>query len=131
LPKGWCDVTDSLPSGNPPTLALGNQGHGVIQFSIAHYKMGPKPDFTTEVLKGTLDDFQRNQEMSCARNFARKDGILRLVQADFTQVRDFVRAYYVSDGSNVCFATYRCELSCPELQSEVREADLIIDSIEF
>ncbi len=78
-----------------------------------------------------LDDFQRNQGMSRARNFARKDESLRLVQADYTQELDFVRGYYVSDGLNACFATYRCELSCPELQSEVREADSIIESIEF
>jgi len=84
-----------------------------------------------DVLKPMLEDFQQEHGLSHATNTKQSGGETPIVRADFRKGSDFIRAYYVSDGSNVCLVTYLCQESSPLLQSELKEADLIVESLRF
>ncbi len=78
-----------------------------------------------------LDKFAESHGLINKRNVRRVDGKQRLISADFTSDSDFVRVYYVSDGSNVVMVTYLCDASNSQVDAEVTEADTIVRSLSF
>jgi len=56
LLEGWVDVTDDLPEGTPPTLAK-PEGVGALQFSVAKYRAGAKPNVSEDDLEALLVKF--------------------------------------------------------------------------
>jgi hypothetical protein len=78
-----------------------------------------------------LNDFAIGHQLSDKRNVRQEQSPLFRVSADFDKGNDFLRVYYLSDGSNVAVATYLCDRSSASLNVEIAEADLIVRSVTF
>jgi hypothetical protein len=131
LIEPWLDITDEIAPGSPPTLARGPNGNGALQFTIARYKEGPLPNFTTQALLDLLKKFGKAKEFQNKKNLGVETLRNTIVSADFTIGNDLVRAYYVSDGKNLCLATYLCDQNLAGIPQELKEADQIVGSMEF
>lgn len=131
LPDGWVDITDDLGPGAVPTLARGEAGFGVLQFTSAFYTAGVDPTVTTAHLVELLDGLQRARGLLPDGSPIVEDLPRPSVRADFSMGSDFVRVYYVSEGSNICLVTYVSEAGSPKLESELVDADAIVSSLTF
>jgi hypothetical protein len=131
LPEGWLDITDDLPEGSPPTLAKTN-GIGALQFSVARHQSGRGPCIQEHDLKSLLQKFSETHNLGAAtgvRANSQSEGTCSLV-ADFRSEDEAIRAWYVSNGSDLVFATYTTQLIRDEhLSSELLESSAIVASI--
>lgn len=131
--EGWFDITGDLPEGTPPTLARSAEsgGVGALQFSTARYQSGATPHIDIAVLKDLLTDFARRQGWlpPMAMN-VHTSGVQR-VSADIVSAGDFIRVWYVSDGTNVALVTYVAEAENPRIEPELRDAEQMLESIRF
>lgn len=135
LPDGWLDVTDDLTGDAPPTLSRGERAIGALQFSTARYIRGAKPRFDRQVLQSLLRDFEEAHGFSPVKTlseFNDADAKNFGVYADYPELGNFTRIWYVSDGDNLVLITFVAEQSdSDELADELREAHLIAKSIVF
>jgi hypothetical protein len=128
-PDGWEDVTDTLEFEAPPITLARNDGVGALQFSIAVYSHGERPDPAPEDLLGMLEEFGQ------ARGLGKPDAVLirssplRTAAGSFLSNDDFVRAWYVSDGLNFALITYTCDAGS-EIE-ELAECEQIVRSLAF
>lgn len=130
LPDQWVEITDTLPSGTPPTLAR-EDGYGALQFTIGIHESGKVPHFTRLELERLLyhfedgHDFERQQKVV---EFA--DGSSFGISCDYDREAEFVRVWYVTNGKEIAFITYlnsKMTLS----DEELGEATAIAESVEF
>ena len=131
--EGWVDVTESLPEGTPPTLGKGEQGCGALQFTTARYVDGERPKFDKRTLQELLRGFEISQEWPTAANVSEMesaDSRAFGVCANYLSDGWLTRAWYVSDGEDLTFATYVAEVS-NEAHYELDEAHQIVRSIRF
>jgi hypothetical protein len=56
VPKAWSDLTDNLEPGSPPTLAP-DHGFGFLQFTVATYVSGKKPNIGLDNLKYFFNNY--------------------------------------------------------------------------
>jgi hypothetical protein len=132
LPGGWVDVTDDLAEGSPCTLAKSEDGIGALQFSVARYQSGPQPLFDLEKLRDLLNDFAQRHALGAPTNVHGEQGETFVIRGDFRKGEEFIRVWYVTDGNDIAHVTYvASELQSPSLQSELREADAIVQSIRY
>lgn len=102
LPAGWEDVTDDLPGGGPPTLAKAS-GVGVIQFSIAEYGGGEKPNSDFDVLRSFMMEFCRTNFIDVERIFAAEFGDVTCVSVSSRTTDQNLSPWYLSDGADFAF----------------------------
>ncbi len=129
LTDEWCDITDTVDAPvKVPTLAKPD-GVGALQFSLALYRSGKKPDSSVVDLVRLLDDFAAVK--SLGRAFARvtDEGSVRLAGASFHSERDLIRVWYVSDGWSFALVTYVCAWA--HRGAEMKEAEAIVRSLRF
>jgi hypothetical protein len=128
---GWVDVTDDSGEEAPPTLAFGDAGVGALQFSIAEYESGAEPLVSASDLREMLEAFGTNNDLGDATN-VRERREPPLVSGDFPSDDTFLRAWYLSDGRNVAFVTYVCNVPADAaLADELASADTLVRSIHF
>ncbi|CDX44605.1 conserved hypothetical protein [Mesorhizobium sp. SOD10] len=130
-PDGWQDITASLPDGSPPTISKAS-GASAIQFSIAKYRGGKRPNITLDHLKSfTIEFCQKNS--ICIENIftVGKNGMIH-AGASPEAVDKLLEAWYISNGNDIVFVTY-VGISDDEniLADELSEAREIISSISF
>src|SRR5215467_4641670 len=106
--KGWCDVTHDVKGDTPPWTLARPDGVGAFQFSSALYRSGPVPAASAAVLLSMLREFADTQELGELTDIVTEDGKLCLAAASFQWRHDFVRVWFVSDGSSFAQITYTC-----------------------
>jgi len=132
LEGDWRDITDTLPAGTPPTLALEN-GIGALQFSVALYNKGKPPDMQNSHLERFLyffEDAQSFERKSKTIQFEGKDTFGLSCEYDLPS--SFIIVWYVSDGMNLAFLTYTSVNDQSEaFQCELGQATAIAESVQF
>jgi hypothetical protein len=128
---GWADVTDDLPSGSPATLAR-TDGVGVLQFSTARYSGGKRPTIESADLNGMLCEFAAKRGLGAVQEVRTHQNACFFVSADFENASELIRAWYVSDGTNIALITYTTEAGeSARASGELDDADQIVRSLRF
>ena len=131
LLEGWADVTDDLPEGTPPTLAK-PEGVGALQFSVAKYRAGARPNISQDDLEALLVEFAESRALGPASDLERGQGPSQRVSATFFREEDLVRVWYLTNGQDVALVTYVGPAAAsPVSLSELAEANAMVGSIAF
>lgn len=128
-PSGWLDVTTEIGVDNPPFTLAKNDGVGVIQFSVAKYSGGDRPQITIENLKHLLADFAQSRELERGFDAAVREQPLLTCAQSYNHGTQFLRVWYCSNRFDVALVTYVCEMAVQE--RELPECESIINSLEF
>lgn len=131
LPAGWEDITDDLPAGSPPTLARAS-GVGALQFSIAKYRAGEKPNAGFDVLRSFMIEFCQNNLIDAKRIWARKFDSTMCVGVSSETEDKTLSAWYLSNGNDFAFVTYvALGVENDRMNKELDEATEIVSSISL
>jgi hypothetical protein len=134
LPPGWFDISDTLPSGSPFTLARSEQSDngGALQFSVRKYKSGERPGFTSADLVALLTDFARDRDLGEPQDQTQEtSAFTTVVYADFRDEAVFHRAWYVTNGMDIAFVTYTRLAEHEGNGEELAQANGIVRSLRF
>ncbi|CAN7576973.1 hypothetical protein [Mesorhizobium caraganae] len=130
-PVGWEDITDDLPVGSPPTIAKAS-GVGAVQFSIAKYRSGKKPNADFGVLRSFMLEFCQKNDIDANNIWAKKFNDKMCVGVLSKTEKQVLSAWYLSDGNDFALVTY---ISLDEekhlMDEELEEARTIVSSISF
>src|SRR5437868_5708727 len=128
--NGWDDITATLEEADPPiTIADPVSGVGALQLSPAIYESGRLPGITPESLSEMLEEFASSEGFDEPFDRIGCTGEVAMEGASFRAGEDFIRVWYVSDGTNVILITYVCEWEQREVEASERE--MIVHSIRF
>ncbi|MDZ4289278.1 MAG: hypothetical protein U0984_15035 [Prosthecobacter sp.] len=133
LPAQWVNITDTLPEGSPPTLAV-ETGFGALQFSVANYVSGADPTIDGKALEHLLYQFEDSHDFNrSASPVTWGNGSVFGLFCDYPQDDQFIRVWYCSDGRNTAFVTYVADplASSDSIRQELTEADSIVRSLQF
>lgn len=130
LPTGWFDISDDLPEETPPTLAK-QDGVGALQFSVAKYSSGPRPEINPANLDELLEEFAKTQMLGAAADVERGQSTSHYVGASFSRGGDLVRVWYASNGTDVTLVNFVAEAGRSDAAVELAEAGAIVRSIDF
>ncbi|MER8730251.1 hypothetical protein NKH28_10445 [Mesorhizobium sp. M1227] len=131
LPAGWVDIAGDLPEGSPPTLAKETDGCGAIQFSIAKYRSGEKPNVDFNVLRTFMIQFCHNNSIDVGHiSNIESDGIISVGVLSETGDQ-LTSAWYLSNGNDVVFMTYVGMANDTDCLKELGVAKAIVSSISF
>jgi hypothetical protein len=128
-PAGWEDVTDSLEIEDPPITLARADGVGALQFSIAVYSRGERPDPSPDELLGMVVEFGKSRGLGTPGAVLTRAGPLRIAAGSFLSDDDFVRVWYVSDGLSFALVTYVCEAG--REAEELADCEQIVRSLVF
>jgi hypothetical protein len=128
-PDGWEDITGSLGLENPPITLARTGGVGALQFSIAIYSGGERPDPSPEELLEMVHEFGQSRGLGTPGAVRTRSGQLRMAMGNFVSDENFVRAWYVSDGLSFALVTYVCEAG--RETEELADCEQIIGSLTF
>lgn len=132
LPPQWFDVSDDLPAGSPPTLSKGAAAVGALQFSIGRYKSGPVPSIGLPELGRMLHEFFGAKNLGAPIDVRSWNEGAVGTSGDHRTDDEFIRVWYISEGSNIALITFTCmEANSPSLTEELGEADRIARSVRF
>jgi hypothetical protein len=129
IPEGWEDVTDSLDIEDPPITLARADGVGALQFSIASYSSGERPDPSPNDLLEMVEEFGQSRGLGSPGDVLTRSGPLRMAAGSFHADGDLVRAWYVSGGLSFALATYVCEAG--REAEELADCEQIIGSVAF
>ena len=133
IPTGWGDITTELPPGSPPTLARG-AGIGAVQFSVARYQRGTKPDIGYDELRSLFIDFCQTHTLGQIEPsvLPTENPKILCVGGAATVSGEFVAVWYLSNGIDAALVTYTSLK--PESQitrEEAAEARAMVQSTDF
>lgn len=129
LPEGWFDVTED--PGGPFTLAK-PEGVGSVQFSVAKYKGGEHPNIDCDGLQKLLVSFGENRGLHGPNSIRSGAGENFCVAGDFVSEGEFIRIWYVSNGSDVALVSYvTLQPEADSVATELGEAESIVESLRF
>ncbi|MBZ9659695.1 hypothetical protein LB523_11635 [Mesorhizobium sp. ESP-6-4] len=129
LPDEWEDITDDLPNKGPPTLAK-TSGVGALQFTIARYSGGEKPNADFDVLRSFMIQFCQNNHIAADHISTQKFGNIMCAGVLSTTIDKILSVWYLSNGNDFALATYLA-LESDLVSKELEEARAIISSISF
>ncbi len=129
VPEGWEDTTEEVESAEKPFTLTKRDGVGALQFTIALYRRGPKPEFSSATLLHMVEDFGEKHGLGAPADQATDDGELSLAAATYRNEGEFIRVWYVSDGWNVATVTYVSAVGAEDL--EIDECEDIVRSVRF
>ena len=127
LPGGWYDSTHEVEADNPPLTITKQDGVGALQFTVALYTSGKLPNATVRDVHDMLLNFVGDS--GPPRDVVLEDEPLPLAACSFDWQGSFVRAWFVTDGSNFAQVTYICEPQA--IGPELAEAEAIVRSLTF
>jgi hypothetical protein len=104
-PVGWEDITDDLPAGSPPTIAKAS-GVSAVQFSIAKYRSGKKPNADFGVLRSFMLEFCQKNDIDAKNIWAKKFNDAMCVGVLSKTEQQVLSAWYLSDGNDFALVTY-------------------------
>jgi hypothetical protein len=129
LPPGWEDTTKDVESREKPFTLTKSDGVGALQFTIALYRRGPKPDLSSATLLNMAEEFGEKHSLGAPTDQVTEDGSLAIAAVSYRNGGDFIRVWYVSDGWSVTTITY---VSADGVEHrEVDECEDIVRSIRF
>jgi hypothetical protein len=121
----WQDTTED---DGPYTLTLAD-GNGALQFSVATYKGGKRPNVTVADLSSMLTEFITARELVETNDRDIEENPVSLVATNACADDCFLRIWYLSDGGNIVLATYACGVGHQNV--ELPECESIVRSIVF
>jgi hypothetical protein len=127
VPPGWEDVTESAVAESI-TLARDN-GVGKLRFSQPAGADQPRTEMTPQYLLERITSFGNERGLPAPQDVALESGPLRIAAASFSKEDEFLRAWQISDGSDLALATYACKLSDKNI--EVADCEQIVRSLQF
>jgi hypothetical protein len=131
LPDGWLDVTDELPEGAPITLAR-QEGVGALQFTVAKYKSGARPNVAVADLKELLAQFAGSKGLGPPVEEHEGRGVHPYVSAGFRLDGETIRVWYVTNGRDVALVTYVAQdAETSRVHNELRDAARVIQTMRF
>ena len=130
LPNDWVDVSDDMPEGTPPTLAK-PEGVGALQFSVGRYRSGANPQVSPDDLEALLKEFADTRSLGVAADVERGKSASHYVGGSFLHGDDLVRAWYLTNGSDVALVTYVVAAASGDAAAELADAGAIVRSIDF
>jgi hypothetical protein len=130
LLDGWVDVSDDMPEGTPPTLAK-LEGVGALQFSVGRYRSGANPQVSPDDLAALLKEFADTRSLGLAADVERGKSASHYVGGSFLHGDDLIRAWYLTNGSDLALVTYVAEAASGDAAVELAEAGTIVKSIDF
>jgi hypothetical protein len=130
LSQEWCDITEDLDPGAPPTLAR-DDGVGVIQFSVAKYKSGTKPSVSQTDLKEMLSEFLKSKRLIGIEPSVLEGSRCCAVGGISATPEEVIGAWYVSNGTDVALVSYTCTANDPIYKEELAEAGNAVRTLEF
>jgi hypothetical protein len=126
LPAGWRIAT--LKDG--PFTVVSAHDIGALQFSFARYMSGAKPGADHTTLESMLQEFADSHGLErCGEVAIATNGGSISVCADYRVEDDFVRAWYLTDGTSFALVTYLCSWGASRM--EVRDACIIVESLRL
>jgi hypothetical protein len=126
---GWEDITATVEAIDPPPTLAWDDGVGALQFSVALYADGPKPDPSPEDLWRMVESFAKARGLERPLDVAMESAPLRLASCSFAWGEDFLRVWQISDGRNFAFVTYTCESG--QEGRELVECERIVRTLQF
>ncbi|VTU42670.1 MULTISPECIES: hypothetical protein [unclassified Variovorax] len=130
LPNGWVDISDDMPEGTPPTLAK-PEGVGALQFSVGRYLSGANPQVSPDDLDAMLKEFADTRSLGVAANVERGKSASHYVGGSFLHAGDVIRAWYLTNGSDVALVTYVAAAESGDAAGELADAGTIVRSVDF
>lgn len=131
LLEGWADITDDLAEGTPPTLAKPD-GMGALQFSVARYVEGVRPNVDRNGLEALLAEFAHSRALGPASEHENGQAESQFVGATFFQGDDLIRVWYLTNSEDVALVTYVGPADAtPATATELAEASAIVHSVAF
>ena len=130
ISEEWCDITEDLDPGVPPTLARPD-GVGVIQFSVAKYKGGAKPSVTRADLTEMLSAFLKTKRLTGIEPAVLEGSRCTAVGGVSKTPDEIIGAWYLSNGNDVALVTYTCTADDPACEAELAEAGKVVRTLEF
>jgi hypothetical protein len=128
-PHDWTDVTAELGHPGAPLTLVRPHGVGALQFSMASYEAGEKPEINAEVLTSLMSDFARSRKLTSLNQRVTANERLLITNQDFTDGLKFLRIWNCSDGLNIALGTYTCAQD--QQSSEIAECETIVKSLRF
>ncbi|AZO46678.1 MAG: hypothetical protein EOS58_17200 [Mesorhizobium sp.] len=131
LAAGWEDITDDVPGAWPPTLAKAS-GVGALQFSIAKYRSGEKPNAGFDVLRSFMIEFCHNNLIDTNHISEEKFASTMSVGVLYRKADETLSAWYLSNGNDFAFVTYVGLGEESEIMNEeLDEVRAVVSSISF
>jgi hypothetical protein len=132
LEGDWRDITDTLPAGTPPTLAL-EDGLGALQFTVGRYQSGKILDIGLKALERLLYHFEDAQDLERENEaHAFRTEFCLGISCEYNRPTGFIRVWYMTDGKNIAFVTYTSEDDWSEAFAiELEQVSSIAESLEF
>jgi hypothetical protein len=127
-PDGWADITQELDPGMPTTLVQLPDELGSLQFSVALYTSGERPNFSAPVMTEMIRDLIQKRTNQQAVEVRVVRSAERVVVSADCKDNDFNRLWYLSDGLNLALITYVCDLG---EESELSDCEAIVASFAF
>lgn len=130
LAKDWCDLEpDPVGEAQPRTLSR-PLGVGALQLSTAIYRGGKRPNAERFVLLSLLLDFASSRGLGEPADIVTSENKLSLTAAaSFRWQKDFVRLWYISDGSNFAMVTYTCAWG--QQDGELPDCERMLETLRF
>jgi hypothetical protein len=119
-----------MADGTPPTLAKPD-GVGALQFSVGRYRSGADPQVKPDDLEAMLKEFADTRSLGVAADVERGKSACHYVGGSFVHGDDLIRAWYLTNGSDVALVTYVAAAACCDAAAELADAGTIVRSIDF
>jgi hypothetical protein len=123
----WLDITDDVGSDAPLTIAK-NDGVGALQVTAATFRAGAKPAPTPDTLEKMVLDFGKRHGQTVF-DLETGRGVSDYSALSIQTGDDFVRAWYLTNGTDFCLVTYTCRWGAQHL--ELSEVSRIVSSLSF
>lgn len=128
-PSSWRDISSQEGHGTL-TLADPEVGIGALQISSALYRSGPLPQPSEHELLSLVHEFGQLRDLGTPEDESTfTEASLVGAGASFHSGDDFIRVWYVSDGSSFALMTYVC--SWGQQGHELPVCAKIVRSIRF
>lgn len=128
--KGWSDITDDLDEVGPQSLAR-DTGVGALQFSVAEYRSGTRPNISPADLGKMFETYSEQQHLFINYSHAENANGFAIGGTSTTKER-VVSAWYLTDGINVALITYVSLVpDDKETQNELIDVQEIIMTASF
>lgn len=127
--EGWLDVTQDLADRKAPFTLAKADGIGALQFSLAEYESGKRPQVTLDDLRTLLADFALSRGLG--RPFDMQTHTWPLLRAaqSFDFGTQFLRVWYCSNGSHIALITYVCGKGQESV--ELADCETTVGRLEF
>jgi hypothetical protein len=129
-PEHWLDITEAVEGESPPITLAVEDGLGALQFSVAIYKTGPRPNSTSQTLREMLGEFAKGQNLGTPMDIVANESPRPAVTAHFAWDDSYLRVWYASENGNFVFATYTVDKGSA-FANELQEAEEIVRSLKF